>query len=308
MAVIANKRLGVSILVLAMSVSACASSAGGRTASGQIRIVAAENEYGDVAQQIGGTFVSVTSVEANPDVDPHTYEVSASVARSISVASIVIQNGLGYDPFMNDIENAGSASGQRVIVVQRLLGLPGSTPNPHVWYDPPTMPVVARALTAVLDQMDPAHSSYFDANETRFVASLTPWADAIARFKQDHPGVPVATTEPVADSLLQALGADDLTPFSFQADVMNGVDPASQDVAKESDLLSQRRVAVLVYNQQVTDSVTAGFVAQARRAGVPVVGVYETMPTPGYDYQTWMEAEVRALDRAVTSGTSTQQL
>jgi zinc/manganese transport system substrate-binding protein len=308
MAVIANKRLGSSMLVLAMAASACTSSVAGRTASGQIRVVAAENQYGDVAQQIGGAFVSVTSIESNPDVDPHAYEVSASVAKSISTASIVIQNGLGYDPFMNDIENAGSVSGRSVIVVQKVLGLPDSTPNPHLWYDPKTMPALAEALTAVLDRIDPAHASYFDSNETRFVASLAPWREAIARFAQDHPGVPVATTEPVADYLLQALGTNDLTPFSLEVDVMNGVDPAPQDVVRESDILAKRRVAVLVYNQQVTDSVTAGFIAQARHDGVPVVGVYETMPSPGYDYQTWMEAEVRAIDRAVTSRASTQQL
>ena len=291
-----------------MAASACTSSVAGRTASGQIRIVAAENQYGDVAQQIGGPFVNVTSIVSNPDVDPHSYEVSASVAKSISKASIVIQNGLGYDPFMNDIENAGSVSGQNVIVVQKVLGLPGSTPNPHLWYDPQTMPALARALTAVLDRTDPAHASYFDTNETKFVASLAPWRDAASRFAHDHPGVPVATTEPVADYLLRALGADIRTPFSFEVDVMNGVDPAPQDVVRESDLLAHRRVAVLVYNQQVTDSVTAGFIAQARHDGVPVVGVYETMPRPGYDYQTWMEAEVRAIDQAVTSRTSTQRL
>jgi zinc/manganese transport system substrate-binding protein len=308
MAVIANKRFGASIMVLAMAASACTSSAARRTASGQIRIVAAENEYGDVARQIGGQYVQVTSVESNPNVDPHSYEASAAVARGIASASIVIQNGLGYDGFMGDIEHADSTSGQKVIDVQTVMGRPTSTANPHLWYDPVTMPAVARALVIDLSQLEPDHAAYFESNQQKFVASLQPWLSSISQFRQAHPGVDVATTEPVADYLLQALGTNNLTPFAFQADIMNGVDPSPQDVALENRLLSRRQVQVFVYNQQVTDSVTEGFIRTALSAGVPVVGVYETMPAPGYDYQTWMQAEVHALDQAVTSKISTQKL
>ncbi|MBV8445752.1 MAG: cation ABC transporter substrate-binding protein, partial [Candidatus Dormibacteraeota bacterium] len=113
---------------------------------------------------------------------------------------------------------------------------------------------------------------------------------------------------PVADYMLQAAGADNLTPFAFQADIMNGVDPAPQDVSLQNDLLTQHRVKVLCYNQQVTDSLTQSFITEAMQNGVPVVGVYETMPTPGYTYQSWMLAEVNALQRAVADGVSTQHL
>jgi zinc/manganese transport system substrate-binding protein len=118
----------------------------------------------------------------------------------------------------------------------------------------------------------------------------------------------VAVTEPVGNYMLEAAGAVILTPFGLQADVMNGVDPAPQDVTLQANLLSRRRVKALLYNQQVTDSLTESFLAQARRAGVPVVGLYETMPTPGYDYQSWMLAEVRALEEAVANNTSTERL
>lgn len=293
---------------VAVAVTGCAPSTTATPgANGRIRIVAAENEYGDVASQIGGPYVDVSSIMSNPNTDPHTYEVSASVAQSIAAASIVIQNGLGYDSFMNTVESA-VGGGRKVIDVQKVLGVPSSEQNPHLWYDPKTMPAVVSVLVADLSALQPAHAGYFSANAARFSTSLQPWRDALAAFEAAHAGAPVATTEPVADYMLQAAGADNLTPFSFQADVMNGVDPSPQAVSVEDGLITGRRVKALVYNHQVTDSVTQSFVTAAERAGVPVVGVYETMPVPGYDYQSWMLAEVQALDRAVTSGTSTKGL
>ena len=220
----------------------------------------------------------------------------------------MVQNGLGYDTFMNAIENAVPDSSRQVIVVQKLLGLPDSTPNPHLWYKPGTMPAVANAIAADLAALQPAHAAYFKANASAFVSSLAAWNDAIAAFKAKYPGTPVATTEPVADYLLQAAGADNLTPWAFQADIMNGTDPSAQDVATERSLFTQHKVKVLLYNQQVTDSLTESFISLARANGIPVVGVYETMPEPGYHYQSWMLAEVRDLRAAVADHVSSEHL
>jgi zinc/manganese transport system substrate-binding protein len=277
-------------------------------AKGTIAIVAAENQYGDVAAQVGGRYVSVSSIETNPNTDPHDYEVTSSVAETVSAARIVIENGVGYDTWMSDVVSASPSSSRDVIVVQHLLGLGDDTANPHLWYRTETMPAVARTLTAELSRLQPSHAAYFHSNERRFVASLAPWLDAIAQFRHRFPGVAVATTEPVADYLLDALGVTNLTPWSLQADIMNGVDPSPQDISFQQGLLGGRRVKVFVVNQQVTDPLTQGFVADARGSHVPVVGVYETMPTPGYDYQSWMLAEVQALTRAVAQGTSTSAL
>jgi zinc/manganese transport system substrate-binding protein len=277
-------------------------------AHGRIVAVGAENQYANVISQIGGRYVAVTAVENNPTTDPHAFEASPSVAHAVSAARLVVQNGLGYDTFMNKIEAASASSSRKVIDVQKLLGLPDSTPNPHLWYKPITMPAVARALVSDLSALAPAHAAYFTANEKRFDASLTPWYQAIKRFAARYPHTPVASTEPVSDYMLQAADTTNLTPFGFQADIMNGVDPAPQDVTHQNDLFSQHLVKVLVYNQQVTDSLTDTFLSAAKRAGVPVVGVYETMPTPGYAYQSWMLAETRALERAVADQVSTEKL
>jgi zinc/manganese transport system substrate-binding protein len=290
--------------------SGCASSfaLGSSGAGGRIVAVGAENEYADVIQQIGGKYVQVSAIMSNPNTDPHTFEASASVGRLVNAAQLVVQNGLGYDTFMNTIENAVPDSSRQVIVVQKLLGLPESTPNPHLWYHPGTMPAVANAIAADLAALQPAHAAYFKTNASAFIGSLAAWNDAIATFKAKYPGTPVATTEPVADYLLQAAGADIRTPWAFQADIMNGTDPSAQDVATERSLFTQHKVKVLLYNQQVTDSLTESFISLARTNGIPVVGVYETMPEPGYHYQSWMLAEVQDLQKAVADHVSSEHL
>jgi zinc/manganese transport system substrate-binding protein len=273
---------------------------------GRILAVGAENQYADVIAQVGGRFVDAVAIMSDPNTDPHSFEASASVAQTIAHARLVVQNGLGYDGFMNKIE-AATQNQARAIDVQALLHLSGSTSNPHLWYSPRTMPAVAHAVAGDLSALRPAHAAYFRARAARFIASLAPWRRALARFSKRYRETTVATTEPVADDMLLAAGVRNLTPFSLQADIMNGTDPAPQAVSLQNRLLSRRRVKALVYNQQVTDSITRGFLAAAARSQVPVVGVYETMPD-GYHYQSWMMAELEALERAVAHGTSTRRL
>jgi zinc/manganese transport system substrate-binding protein len=282
-------------------------SSAANTSAGKIAAVGAENEYANVLSQVGGRYVAVTAIESNPNADPHTYEASPSVAQVVSAARLVVQNGVGYDTYMNKIEAAAPNSARKVIDVQTLLRLPDSTPNPHLWYAPRTMPIVANAIAADLSRLAPQHAAYFAANARRFDASLAPWDAALKQFATRYPHTPVATTEPVGDYMLRAAGTVNLTPFGFQADIMNGVDPAAQDVTAERDLFTHHRVKAFLYNQQVTDSLTESFLSLAKRNGLPVIGVYETMPT-GYDYQSWMLAEVQALERAVSRGTSTTRL
>jgi zinc/manganese transport system substrate-binding protein len=294
-------------LAVGLLASGCASAALAGS-SGKIVAIGAENEYADVIQQVGGKYVQASAIMSNPNTDPHTFEASAATGRLVNASQLVVQNGLGYDTFMDTIENAVPDSSRHVIVVQKLLGLPDSTPNPHLWYQPGVMATVARAIATNLAEIDPHHASYFQASAKAFTRSLDTWTRAVAAFKASYPGTPVATTEPVADYLLQAADADNRTPWAFQADIMNGTDPSAQDVAIERGLLTKHQVKVFLYNQQVTDSLTESFIALARANNIPVVGVYETMPEPGYRYQSWMLAEVRALRAAVTDHVSSEHL
>ena len=315
---VSGRRRPVAVLLLAVAAAitttvivSCSSATavgGGGGGGGKIVAVGAENEYADVIGQVGGEYVQASAIMSNPNTDPHEFEASPAVAREVSAAQLVVQNGIGYDAFMSTVESAVPSGDRKVIDVQQLLNLPDSTPNPHLWYEPTTMPKVADAIAADLSAIQPAHAAYFKANAKAFIASLGPWYSAIAAFKKAYPGVPVATTEPVADYLLAAVGADNLTPWTFQADVMNGVDPSPQVLASEKALFTSRKVKVFLYNQQVTDPLTESLITLADQNDIPVVGVYETMPVPGYDYQTWMLTEVQDLKKAVADKISTEHL
>ena len=316
------RRLGapvalITTLAVGVSAAGCGSSSKSTSASGsnassgssaQIVAVGAENEYANVISQIGGKYIKASAILSNPNTDPHTFESSPSVAQTVSQAKLIVQNGVGYDDFMSKIESASPNSSRKVIDVQKLLGLPDDTANPHLWYSPRTMPAVAKALVSDLSALQPSHAAYFKANETKFDKSLQPWLTQLKQFSTKYPNTTVATTEPVADYMLQSAHIDNLTPFSLQADIMNDNDPTPQAVSAQNALFSGHKVKVFVYNQQVTDTITQTFLKAAHSAGVPVVGVYETMPTPGYTYQSWMMAELKAVEKAVADKTSTQKL
>src|SRR5919201_417561 len=274
--------LPAALAVAALLVSACSSSSPSTGASvtshGTIVAVGGEKENASVIAQVGGKYVTADAIMSNPGTDPHTFEASQAVVQEVSQAQLVVQNGAGYDTFMSTIEKATQTPNSKLIVVQHLLGLPDSTPNPHLWYNPTTMPKVANAIADDLAAIQPAHAAYFKANAQKFTVSLNAFHAAISSFKAAHAGVPVATTEPVADYLLQALGANNLTPWVFQADVMNGNDPSPQSVAAERSLFTQHKVKVFLYNQQVTDTLTQSLISLANANHIPVVGVYETMP------------------------------
>jgi zinc/manganese transport system substrate-binding protein len=277
-------------------------------AAGPVRAIGVENEYADVISQIGGKYVQVQAIETDPNTDPHTFEASPKIAKEIAAAQLIVVNGVGYDDWADKIMSASHRPNRKVINVQKLLGLPDDTANPHLWFDPKTMPAVAKAVGDTLAELDPDQAAYFHANAEKFVASLEPWNAAIAAFKAKHDKTPIAVTEPVADYLLQAMGFNILTPFTLEKAIMDGNDPSPQDVTIQNGLLSGHKVKVFAYNQQVTDALTKSFLDASKKAGIPVVGVYETMPTPGYTYQSWMLAEVTALERAVTDKVSTETL
>ena len=279
----------------------------GAPAGGTILAVGAENEYANVIQQVGGRYVSVVSFMSNPSTDPHVYEASTRDAIDVAKASLIVQNGLGYDSFMNRLEAASPNNQRIVLTVANAFGLPASTENPHLWYKPGTMARLSIIIARDLGRLDPSHRTYFARRAAAFRASLNSWAQAIKVLKKKFGGKSVAVTEPVCDYLLQASGLHISTPWAFQAAVMNGTDISPQDVAIEESLLSRRRVRVLVYNLEAVDPTTTDLLAIARAHHIPVVGVYEIMP-PHYTYPTWMTAETDAVYRALRDHVSTARL
>jgi zinc/manganese transport system substrate-binding protein len=263
-----------------------------------LHAVGLENQYANVMAQIGGPYVQVSAVESNPNTDPHEFELSPDVARQFATADVIVVNGLGYDAWADKLLANTHAT---VISAQAVLHLPDSTPNPHLWYGPATMPAVARAVAAAFAAKDPAHAVQYAANEKTFEASLTPWVRALAELKQHYAGAKIAVTEPVANEMLQAAGLAIVTPWSLQAAIMNGTDPAPQDVSAQQALLAPGGAQVLVYNQQVTDALTESFLALAKNENVRVLGVYELMPAGAKTYQNWMESETAALAQGLAA-------
>jgi zinc/manganese transport system substrate-binding protein len=261
-----------------------------------ITIVAAENFYGDVAQQIGGANVKVISILSNPDQDPHLFEASASTARAISNAKIAVSNGIDYDPWMEKLLAAAKSSDRQSIVVADLIGKKAGD-NPHVWYDLAAIDAYAKALADALDRADPAHKSDYQASLMRFQQSLDPIKAEIAALHARLAGTKVTATEPVFGYMIAALGMESRNE-KFQLAVMNNTEPSATDVAAFETDLKTRQVRLLFYNSQASDPIAKRMMNLAEESHIPVVGVTETEP-PGMSYQGWMKAELDAVDRAL---------
>lgn len=291
----------------ASSAGSVSSTAASGNSGGKIVAVGAENEYADVISQIGGSYVSVTGIMSNPETDPHTYEADTKDAALVGKATLIVENGLGYDDFMDKL-TAGSPNSSRVVInVAKDLGYSAKTPNPHLWYNPNTMPRVAGLVAQALEKQMPAQKQVFEDNLNKFKTSLEPWAKQLASLKKECAGTGVAVTEPVSDYLIDAAGLTNKTPWAYQAAVMNGTDPAPQDVKTQQELFSKKEVKAFLYNRQAVDDSTKALLSLAKKNGIPVVGVYETMPQD-YTYQKWMSTETQAITDAIQKGTSTEEL
>jgi zinc/manganese transport system substrate-binding protein len=262
-----------------------------------VPVVAAENFYGDIAQQIGGSDVAVTSILSNSDQDPHLFEVSPSAARVVSRARIVILNGIDYDPWMERLLSAARRTDRKSIVVADLVRKkPGD--NPHLWYNPMTMLAAATALADELSSANPARRGAYAARLAQFKQSLQPIQAKIAALRGRWSGTPVTATEPIFQYMFDALGMQ-VRDAAFQLAVMNDTEPSASDVAGFESDLKTHRVKLLIYNRQASDPVADRMVKFANAAHIPVVGVTETEP-PGKNYQAWMLSALDAVDHALT--------
>ncbi len=280
--------------VAALGVAGCGSAHGGST----LDVVASTNVYGDITAQIGGARVSVTSVLSDPNADPHLFEPGTQNGLAVAQAKVAIQNGAGYDDFMGRLESASPSSSRIVVTIAEMLGVPGRDANPHLWYDVPRLPRIAGAIAAGLEKADATHADAYRAGLDRFVKSLRPLDREVLRIRTRYAGRPIAYTEPVPGYLVAALGLRNLAPASFTRAIQNGSEPPAEAVAAMNSLIAEHRADVLLYNSQAVSPITARVRAAAQQAGIPVVGVTETLP-PHLTFQQWQLAQVRSLQRAL---------
>ncbi len=261
-----------------------------------IEIVAAENFYGDIASEIGGPYVKVTSILNNPNQDPHLFSTSADTARAIAKANLIIYNGINYDPWVKNLTKTDNNSTKTIIVVAELVNKREGD-NPHIWYDPNTMLAFANKLTEELGKLDTEHKTYFKQQFFKFSEENKPFLNKIAEMKKRYQGTPVIATEPVFNYMAESLGLI-MKGINFQLSVMNDTDISAQDIKKFEDNLRNHAVKVLIFNNQVINPITTTMKNIAESAGIPVVGVSETEPA-GQSYIEWMMNQLNELDKSL---------
>jgi zinc/manganese transport system substrate-binding protein len=284
------------VLLAALALPAAACGSGSLHATpGVVRVVAAENFWGDIAKQIGGAHVEVTSLISRPTDDPHLFESNPRTLGEIASADLVIENGLGYDGFVGKALDA--VGGERhVLVVADALGRSAlADSNPHLWYWTERLPQVADAIAEELAVIDPADRSAFRAGATRFVASLEPLRAVLATIKRKYAGEAVGYTERLPEYLLNATHLDGATPRSFARALEDGDDPSPADLLAFEDVIRHHEIKVLIYNAQVADVATERLKDLAHSAGVPVVGMTESMPSGDRSFQAWQLRQAREL-------------
>ena len=285
--------LGLAAVGVVAFAAGCGSTAGAATGS-QLSVVAGENVWGDLAAQIGGARVRVTSLLTDPNADPHLFQADAADAAAVTHARIAIENGAGYDDFLGQLLSASGAH-PAVIDVQRVLKSTGTDVNPHFWYDVARVPLVAQAIERALIAADPAGRSVYEAGLRRFDASLRPTLAVVAQIRPGTPGSPWPTPSACRATCSPMPGSTSVTPPGFAAAIENGNEPSAADTQAMQSLISGHRLRLLLYNTQTTSAVTQHVRALAQQAGVPVVGVTETLPSTDPTYQAWQLRQDREM-------------
>jgi len=267
--------------------------------SSKVQIVAAENFYGDIAQQLGGDKVQVLSILSDPNADPHEYESSVQDAVAVSKANIVIKNGDDYDIWMDKLLSA-SPNAKRVVLTGADIAQHKLQDNPHVWYGIDNVQNIAAAITSSLKKQDPADSATFDSNLQKFDNSLQPLQQKIADIKAKYSGTPVGLTETIYLYQTGPEGLNVLTPLAFEHAIAEGNDPSADDVAAANDQITEKQVKVLIYNDQTITPITTNLQNEAKQQNIPIVPVSETMP-PAKHYQSWMMDQLNDLEQALST-------
>lgn len=275
-----------------------------QTSSGKVlQVVAAENFWGSIVSQIGGSHVQVLSVVSDPNADPHEYESDTTDARAVANADYVIENGVGYDGWMDKLLAAGSNNANRkLLIVGDLVGKKDGD-NPHLWYNPAYVNQTAAQIENDLIALDPADKADFEQNYATLQSNLAEYQSRIASIKKNYAGTKVAATEDIFAYLASAAGLDLISPPAFIQAVAEGNDPPAQSVVEFENQLKAKEPVVLVYNEQTVTPLTENIKALAAQENIPVIGVTETIQPPDVTFEEWMNAELIGLQNALNANT-----
>jgi zinc/manganese transport system substrate-binding protein len=266
-------------------------------------VVAAENFWGGIASQLGGSHVKVTSIINNPDADPHDYEPTAADARTVAGAQYTVVNGIGYDTWADKLLSANPAPGRTDLKVGDLVGIkPGG--NPHRWYSPDNVHQVIEKITADYKKIDPADAADFDTLKTTFeTKTLAPYNQLISDIKAKYANTPIGASESIVSPLADGLGLKMLTPYSFLSAISEGTDPTAKDKATIDGQISGKKIKVYVYNSQNATPDVQAQVKAAKAEGIPVATVTETLTPAGASFQAWQVRQLQGIENALAKAT-----
>jgi len=269
------------------------------SSGGPVQVVAAENFWGSIAAQVGGSHVHVTSIIVDPNADPHSYEPTATDARTVADAQYVIVNGAGYDPWADKLLQANPASGRKELNVGDFNGKHEGD-NPHMWYNPDYVTAVANKIRDDLKALDPADAAAFDQSAQSFLTTgLKQYHDLIAAIKAKYSGTPVGATESIFSYLAPALGLNLITPYSYLKAVSEGQDISAADEATVEQQINQKQIKVLIYNSQNTPNNIQALINRAKANHIPVATITETLTPANASFQDWQSAQLQGIQTAL---------
>lgn len=309
------RHLGLGALAFAfaaavLTMAGCSSGTGGPGGSpsgsagtGAIHVVAVENFWGSIAQQLGGNRTAVTSIISNPETDPHSYEPTPQDARTIAQANYVIVNGIGYDPWATKLVDANPNPARLLLDIGRLVEAPASG-NPHQWYSPPTVRAVIDRITTDYKQLDPANAAHYDQLRQSFLTTdLAEYAGLISSIKATYSGTQIGGSESIVSPLAQALGLTLLTPDTFLTSISEGSEPSASDKTAVDRQIKTKQIKVFIYNSQNSTPDVHTLVNDAKAAGIPVATITETLTPAGATFQEWQIGQLLGIEQALAQAT-----
>ncbi|HEY2335322.1 MAG TPA: zinc ABC transporter substrate-binding protein [Solirubrobacterales bacterium] len=284
---------------LAALLAGCGGGSSSAGSSGKLNVVAAEDFWGSIAEQLGGSQVEVSSIVTNPAADPHDYEPTSEDARAMAGAQMAIVNGIGYDEWASKLLSANPEPDRVELTVGDLLGLEDGD-NPHQWYSPTSVRKVITGIVADYKQADPGHDSYFEQRRTTFEAKgLAEYHGLISRIRSRYSGTPAGASESIFEPLAPVLGLKLITPKGFMDGIAEGTEPTPADKATADKQIAEKQIEVWIYNSQNATPDVQRLNDAARAAGIPVAPVTETLTPEGGSFQAWMVEELEGLDAAL---------
>ena len=274
--------------LLALVTTACANKKEAASQSDKISIVTTTNVYSDIAKNIVGKYGTATAIIDKSSVDPHDFDPTTADAKKLTKANIIVANGLGYDSWMNKL--AKSVNKKPVLVGEDLMGLKNGD-NPHIWYNLNMPTKYVDYLVKRLSKLDKKHAAYFKANGKKYLAKVDKIKKLVKTDKSNKKLVFVS--EPVFDYALKEAGYK-IGDKEFEEAIENGTDPSPKMINKMNTDIKEKKIAFFVNNTQASSSTVKSFVKLAKKNGVPVLNVRETIPNHT-TYLTWMKENYQNL-------------